>query len=440
MAQTVDERVHDENSAREFVRTWRADIATLADVKYFQFGSVSTHGQWRVEPGEDGWQVAADVNQDFAAWLLTQELESDQIYWSPVHSSREEIGLFWVHINDQGDKVYFLAVVNFAYRISGDTTAPRLGAVMFLSDKSRQRQVFPLVSPADLPVASTPARLWQRRENWNFNNWDFLLTDEYQQEKNLDTPLILEAQGDNQKFWVKLIPVVTYTDYQVMAVVVAQHDALWNLGVSWEGVYWLIVAVIAITLGTFLFYYWQFSRRYYFTNQVRDIINAGENTRVEFKSSLRFDLKTRAYNKNLENTVLKSVAAFNNTDGGILMIGLSDEGEVLGLQPDYQTLKKPDKDGFELHLRSLISQSYGEHFAARRVEIFFPVLENQEICVCKIKKGRSPLYTVTMDKDGAKTERFYIRMGNSSREIEKPSDIVDYQNQRFKWRFKMGRR
>ena len=58
MAQTVDERVHDENSAREFVRTWRADIATLADVKYFQFGSVSTHGQWRVEPGEDGWQVA----------------------------------------------------------------------------------------------------------------------------------------------------------------------------------------------------------------------------------------------------------------------------------------------------------------------------------------------------------------------------------------------
>ena len=112
-------------------------------------------------------------------------------------------------------------------------------------------------------------------------------------------------------------------------------------------------------------------------------------------------------------------------------MGVNDKGKILGLKKDYETLKKSDRDGFELHLRAIISQAYGQHFAAQRIEIFFPHVNKEEICVLKIKKGRTPIYTMTTDKNcGARQEKFYIRMGNSCREIEKPSDIVIYHSDR----------
>ena len=151
---------------------------------------------------------------------------------------------------------------------------------------------------------------------------------------------------------------------------------------------------------------------------------------MEFKSTLRYDLKEKKINKLLKKVVLKSIAAFNNSDGGLLLIGVDDAGKILGLKADYRTLKKPDKDGFELHLRSLISRSYGEHFVLQQIEIYFPCLAKEEVCVLKINKGRHPLYTSVVDKNGgSKREKFYIRLGNSSQAIDKPSDIIVYQKE-----------
>ena len=119
-------------------------------------------------------------------------------------------------------------------------------------------------------------------------------------------------------------------------------------------------------------------------------------------------------------------------------MGVDDTGKVLGLKKDYQTLRKADRDGFELHLRSLISQAYGENFALRQIEVYFPCLGKEEVCVLKINKGCKPLYISVADKNGAgKSEKFYIRRGNSSIAMEKPSDIMAYQKDRFSWRGKL---
>ena len=205
---------------------------------------------------------------------------------------------------------------------------------------------------------------------------------------------------------------------------------------------WMVISFLAIislmSICLFAYYYWQHSRRYYFTNQIKEIIKQGEGAHLEFKSTLRYDLKEKKINKLLEKVVLKSIAAFNNSDGGLLLIGVDDAGKILGLKADYRTLKKPDKDGFELHLRSLISRSYGEHFVLQQIEIYFPCLAKEEVCVLKINKGRKPLYISVADKNGAgKSEKFYIRRGNSSIAMEKPSDIMAYQKDRFSWRGKL---
>ena len=130
--------------------------------------------------------------------------------------------------------------------------------------------------------------------------------------------------------------------------------------------------------------------------------------------------------------MLKTIAAFGNAGGGILLIGVNDEGNILGLDVDYTTLKTPDKDSFELHIRNLLNTEYGVEFTSKNIEIKFPVVSGKEFCAIRVFKSNKPLYVKISDqKNGQKHERFYVRSGNSSREIIQLSDIARYISGRF---------
>ena len=431
---------------QDFFASIQNQLATLEHVRYIQFGVVGTGNQWRATYRDDRWLLENENSQDFAVWLLSQQHNDDQIYWADSHHDEtDELQLFWLYHNDQAELVYFLVTMDFTYQISlsaDNQLAP--GALVFLSS-TYQPQIFPLQTSGNNPTlasesaqpASSQALLEKPPSNINWRQIldnQLLSTDERQ--RLSITPLTL----GREHFWCKLVPVKTQTGYDWLAIIIQETQLLGYLGLTKTVLRILIVCLILVNLAVFIIYYWQFSRRYYFTAAIKEVIDNGENANLEFKSTLRYDLKQQALNKNLEHVILKSVAAFNNSDGGLLIIGVGDSGKILGLKNDYQTLKKQNKDGFELHLRALISQAYGEHFAARRLEIFFPSFGKDEICVVNIKKGRTPLYTLVADKNGGKVERFYIRMGNSCREIEKPSDIVAYQNERFRFRLKLSRK
>ena len=90
------------------------------------------------------------------------------------------------------------------------------------------------------------------------------------------------------------------------------------------------------------------------TESLTEIVAQDENRFLEFKSSLRWDYRQEKPNPILEDVILKTVAAFGNSDGGILLIGVDDNKNILGLQNDYNTLKKKDSDYFEIHLRKSI--------------------------------------------------------------------------------------
>src|SRR6266571_9260234 len=74
------------------------------------------------------------------------------------------------------------------------------------------------------------------------------------------------------------------------------------------------------------------------------LIAEGESDELEFKSTLRWDLKEGTVNKRLEEVIAKTVAAFANSQGGTLLIGVDDEGQVLGLEHDYLSLGDVDRD------------------------------------------------------------------------------------------------
>ena len=96
-------------------------------------------------------------------------------------------------------------------------------------------------------------------------------------------------------------------------------------------------------------------------NTIIALIKDGENQFVEFKATLRWDLRQSKVNKQLEFVIIKTIAGFMNTNGGKLLIGVDDNGNILGLNQDFETLKKPDTDGFEQYLMQLIALELGTH-------------------------------------------------------------------------------
>jgi len=59
-------------------------------------------------------------------------------------------------------------------------------------------------------------------------------------------------------------------------------------------------------------------------------IKHGETATLEFKSSLRYNIRANRMDKDIENSVLKTIVAFCNTKGGELLIGVSDDKSISG--------------------------------------------------------------------------------------------------------------
>lgn len=153
---------------------------------------------------------------------------------------------------------------------------------------------------------------------------------------------------------------------------------------------------------------------------ISDIVRSGESNTVEFKSSLRTNLHINRPDPKIEHGVLKTVAAFLNTHGGTLVIGVDDKGAPLGLDSDgFQSEDKMDQ-----HLANLIRDRLGAHHAFC-LHAQFEEYEQKRILTVVCDPAASPAYL----KDG-KDEYFYVRTGATTSELP-ASKIHAYIKQRF---------
>ena len=163
---------------------------------------------------------------------------------------------------------------------------------------------------------------------------------------------------------------------------------------------------------------------------IEELISEGESDELEFKSTFRWDLKTGAVNQKLEEVIVKSVAAFANAAGGTLLIGVSDDGEIIGLLHDYGTLDGGDSDAFQLHLRNVLNQQLGPAFVSANIRVKFHEVASSEICQVDVGTANEPLVVTVRDKHGQPFQKFYLRNGNSSQEISM-SEMSAYIKERF---------
>jgi hypothetical protein len=120
------------------------------------------------------------------------------------------------------------------------------------------------------------------------------------------------------------------------------------------------------------------------------LIDRGEDDSLEFKSSFRYDHRQRKVNRALEGVIVKTIAGFMNAQGGSLLIGVADDGSIVGLENDYQTLSRKDRDGYTQSLMSMVAAKLGTP-ACRLLRILFHEQDGKDVCRVIVLRNRSHL-------------------------------------------------
>lgn len=150
-------------------------------------------------------------------------------------------------------------------------------------------------------------------------------------------------------------------------------------------------------------------------------IARGEGVQVEFKTTLRVNMHTGQPDAKMEHAVLKTLAAFMNSNGGSLFIGVNDDGEAVGLGND----NFPNEDKMALHLDNIIKARLGAPVFACLKPAFADV-GDQRVLAIECKPSKKPVFL--KNGDG---EEFFIRAGASSPALP-ASHTHEYIQQRFK--------
>jgi CBS domain-containing protein len=159
-------------------------------------------------------------------------------------------------------------------------------------------------------------------------------------------------------------------------------------------------------------------------DDIFELLNLCEGQHLEFKSSLRYDLNTRQVNQALELVVLKTICAFHNAEGGTLLIGLTDDKQVVGIENDYLVIRHQNRDGFENHLLGLISNCIGNYYLPYIGVVFHNVI-GKDLCQVNVYPCPKPAFLTNNGK-----QEFYVRTGNTSRPFS-ISEASEYIRERW---------
>ena len=164
------------------------------------------------------------------------------------------------------------------------------------------------------------------------------------------------------------------------------------------------------------------------SSTITDLIMAGETQTTEFKSSARWNIRAKIYDKKMINPITKAVCGFLNAEGGTLLIGVDDNGKLLGLEKDMKTLgKKGNQDGYELFLRQHLD-NYLSIQTAKVVRITFESIEEAVICKVSVTASGKPVFSKSIG--GNNIDEFWVRIGNATKQLY-GEDMMNYRSEHW---------
>ncbi|MDB5117022.1 MAG: hypothetical protein JWQ79_2514 [Mucilaginibacter sp.] len=163
--------------------------------------------------------------------------------------------------------------------------------------------------------------------------------------------------------------------------------------------------------------------------RVKALIASGENKRTEYKSTLRYDIRQKSVLPHIEHSVLKTIAAFLNSEGGSLLIGVADDGSIVGLDDDYSTFGKDKnhQDEWVKHFDNITGHAFSNAFMSN-IKLEFALIDDKTVAIIDINPSSTHVFMKNKAENNRK--QFYIRRNGSTVELDL-EDTVAYIKQKW---------
>ena len=157
-----------------------------------------------------------------------------------------------------------------------------------------------------------------------------------------------------------------------------------------------------------------------------ELIKQGESKTLEFKSTLRWNLKEdRKDDQRVTHAALKTIAAFLNTEGGDLLLGIADDGAITGIESDR--LENDDK--FMRHLAQVVRNGLGDR-AGTCIDPRMQIVEGKSVCVVSCQRSPEPVFLAWKGVETTAGGDFFVRSGPGTVKLS-PDDTEEYIRTRF---------
>ncbi|MGL1863911.1 MAG: ATP-binding protein [Pseudodesulfovibrio sp.] len=220
---------------------------------------------------------------------------------------------------------------------------------------------------------------------------------------------------NGEQWWAYVLPLAAFGDTMSLGVAVPKSNILSTLT---SDTFLLVAGGILVLLAAVALFILHQNRsrieamglRLKAAQTPEDVlllIAGGENRTLEFKQTLRFNLKAGKNGKEIEHASMKTVAGFMNSEGGTLLVGVADNGVVEGFEED----KLGSDDKALLHFNNLVNQHIGTEFS-RYMDTAIIEVQGKHI----IRAYCMPAAAPAILKNG-NNEEFYVRSGPASRQL-----------------------
>ncbi len=151
--------------------------------------------------------------------------------------------------------------------------------------------------------------------------------------------------------------------------------------------------------------------------RIRALIRRGESRTLEFKSSLFENLHTHEKDRKITEAALKNIAAFLNSEGGTLLIGVEDSGAICGIESEMELFYRGNADKYQLALKDAVKANVDASFFDKMRWKLLGI-DGHTVLLIDVEASLRPCYFGT-------SEDFYIRISPAAEKLI-GSNAVDY--------------
>lgn len=156
-------------------------------------------------------------------------------------------------------------------------------------------------------------------------------------------------------------------------------------------------------------------------DKIKSEIRTGEGKHLEFKQTLSLCMREKQKKDYVEHAILKTLCGFMNTDGGVLLVGVDDDGLIVGVDREMKMLYKSSRDEYFKKIRNLVDANLGIENSSF-IDWKLHDVDEKSVLRFEVRQSTRPVFL--------KKSEFYIRTNPATDKLD-GEEMITYIRQHF---------